>query len=230
MSYNSTMENRRIRTLIVDDRRGARDALRTLLATWQAVQVIGEADNADSAVQQVASLRPEVVIMDARMPITVGGSRHDAGGIEALKNIRHLWPDTQVIVLSLYGDFEGPALAAGASAFVLKGSDPAQLVRAVSRAASHNGEDGGSTSDGSERKAKLPKKNLFQTHWSDIRKQIRQRYPRRIKPEDLDRIEGATNRRAALCRLLAERCDELDESSANKEVDAILRDLSIPQL
>lgn len=71
----------------------------------------------------------------------------------------------------------------------------------------------------------IEKKGAFQTHWPAVRHAVRRRFPRRIQPADLDHVETFPNRRAALCRLLAERCDELDDDAADREIDSILNEI-----
>lgn len=119
-----------IRILLVDDQRLLRDGLRTLLELHPDLRVVGEAGDGLEAEVQVERLRPQVVLMDLRMP------RRD--GVAATSRITGRWPDVQVLVLTTYDDDElvFRSLEAGASGYLLKdvGSEAlAEAVRAASR-------------------------------------------------------------------------------------------------
>jgi DNA-binding NarL/FixJ family response regulator len=113
----------RIRALIVDDRPRSRQGLRALLVTWSEIEVVGEASNGAEALQLVERLRPDVVLMDARMPVM--------DGLEATRRIRCRWPQINVIVLTMYPDYRQRALAAGACTFLVKGGSSADLLAAI---------------------------------------------------------------------------------------------------
>jgi len=111
------------RVLVVDDDEGIRDALHDLL-TEEGMQIVGVAVDGDAGVQLARETRPDIVLMDLRMP--------GVDGVEATKLIRDFDPNVQVIILTAYDD---PALnqsaeAAGAFAYLIKGSS-ASLVRDV---------------------------------------------------------------------------------------------------
>jgi DNA-binding NarL/FixJ family response regulator len=111
-----------IRVLIVDDRPRARKSVKALLSTWQQVGEIYEAGNGREAVQLVRECQPHVVLMDVRMP--------EVDGLEATVQIKALWPQVKVVVLSMRLEYRNEALAAGADAFVGKG-EPADRLLAV---------------------------------------------------------------------------------------------------
>jgi DNA-binding NarL/FixJ family response regulator len=111
------------RLLIADDRARTRRALRAVLATQPGFQLIGEAADGEEAVAEVERLRPDVVILDIRMP------RLD--GIAATARIKARWPEIRVIAHSLAEDLSGQALAAGADAFVPKGAPASVLLKAL---------------------------------------------------------------------------------------------------
>jgi len=85
-----------IRLLIVDDQRLMREGLRTLLELEPDIQVAGEAGDGQEALQQYASLLPDVVLMDIRMPSWTG--------VEATRRLRHDYPQARVIILTTFDD------------------------------------------------------------------------------------------------------------------------------
>jgi DNA-binding NarL/FixJ family response regulator len=111
------------RVLVADDDEGIRQALRDLL-TEEGMEVVGEAADGAEAIDLALQAKPDVILMDLRMPVL--------GGAEATAKIREQLPTTQVIILSAYDD---PALnksaeEAGAYAYLVKGCS-AGLVRDV---------------------------------------------------------------------------------------------------
>ena len=116
-----------IKVVIVDDHEVVRLGLKSLLNRVADLQVVGEAGSAAEAEQVVEQTRPDVVVMDIRMP---GGS-----GIEACRAIRSRWPETRVIMLTSYSDDEAVigSVMAGASGYVLKQIGTQELVDAIRR-------------------------------------------------------------------------------------------------
>lgn len=118
-----------IRVLLVDDQLLFREGLGTLLSVHDDIQIIGEAENGQQAVQQVELLRPDVVLMDVRMPVL--------DGVAAAKQIHEKFPQTRVIMLTTFDDdeyvFEG--LRAGAAGYLLKDVPSQKLVEAIRVAA-----------------------------------------------------------------------------------------------
>lgn len=112
-----------IRVLIADDSVRARNGLRALLTTWPEVEVVDEVANGQEAVRVVAERRPDVVLMDLQMPVM--------DGLQATRAIKTAWPEVSVVVLTSYSDQQIAARAAGADAFVIKGSAPERLVSAL---------------------------------------------------------------------------------------------------
>lgn len=114
-----------IRVLLVDDQPIVRTGFRVVLGAAGGIDVVGEAGDGPAAVAAVASYRPDVVLMDVRMP---GGD-----GLTATEQITASYPDTRVLVVTTFDvdDYVRRALRGGASGFALKDSDPEDLVRAV---------------------------------------------------------------------------------------------------
>ncbi|MEU8274186.1 response regulator [Microbispora bryophytorum] len=113
------------RVLVVDDQAVVRDGLVLLLGLLPDMEVVGSASDGEAALRLVAGERPDVVLMDLRMP------RMD--GVEATRRIRAEFPDTQVVVLTTYTDDESvfAALRAGARGFLTKSADAEEIARAV---------------------------------------------------------------------------------------------------
>ena len=114
-----------IRLLIVDDQPLVRAGLRRIIEADDCLTVVGEANDGSHAVRQVAALRPDVVLMDIRMPIL--------DGIEATRQLRHASSDARVIVLTTFGldEYVIDALRAGAAGFVLKEAPPEHILSAI---------------------------------------------------------------------------------------------------
>ena len=114
-----------IRTMIVDDDRLVRLALADILTDTAEIEVVAQAADGEQAVQLAGSHRPDVVLMDVRMP------RLD--GIAATTRLRALPEPPQVITLTTFDldEYVYGSLAAGAAGFLLKDSDPSEIVRAV---------------------------------------------------------------------------------------------------
>ena len=118
-----------IRLIIVDDHPVVRDGLRGMLAGVPDLDVVGEASDGEEALRIIDELRPDVVLMDLRMP---GG-----GGLPATSAIAARHPGTAVVVLTMSDDDDSvfAALRAGARGYLLKESEGADIARAVRAAA-----------------------------------------------------------------------------------------------
>jgi len=113
------------RVLIVDDHEVVRIGLRTLVEHHGGLQVVGDAGTAAEAVAMAISLRPDVVLMDVRLP--------DESGIEACRKIRSALPDTRVLMLTSFSDDEAifASIMAGASGYLLKRIEAEQLYQGI---------------------------------------------------------------------------------------------------
>jgi DNA-binding NarL/FixJ family response regulator len=118
-----------VRVLLVDDQALFREALATLLSVREEVDVVGEAADGAAAVECAARLRPDVVLMDLRMP--------GLDGIAATRRLRAGQPDVRVIALTTFDTDEEvfAALRAGAVGYLLKDVSSARLVEAILAAA-----------------------------------------------------------------------------------------------
>jgi two-component system response regulator NreC len=119
------VERRLLRAVLVDDHSVVRAGLRFILDGVDGIEVVGEAGAADEALEQIRTVKPDVVFMDISLP--------GASGIELTRRVRRDYPETKVIILTLHEDehYFLQALQAGASAYVVKGSRPEELVAAV---------------------------------------------------------------------------------------------------
>jgi DNA-binding NarL/FixJ family response regulator len=111
------------RVLIADDRPRSRSGLRALLDLRPETVVVGEAADGQEAVRLVEECHPDVVLMDARMPVM--------DGLEATVLIKQRRPEVRVVVLTIHATYRAAALAAGADAFLIKGCPAAELLRAI---------------------------------------------------------------------------------------------------
>lgn len=117
-------ESAMLRVLVVDDNATMRREIRALLED-AGLTVVGEASHGGEGIMLARELRPEVVVMDVRMPIL--------DGIAATGYITRELPDTRVVVFSAFEDqlLAQAAQVAGASCFLIKGAPPANVVAAV---------------------------------------------------------------------------------------------------
>jgi DNA-binding NarL/FixJ family response regulator len=115
----------RLRVLLVDDDDLMRAGLRAVLSSDDSVDVAGEASDGREAVELAARLRPDIVLMDVRMP--------NMDGIAATRELLERVPSARVIVLTTFedDDYIFGSLSAGASGFLLKRTQPEELIAAI---------------------------------------------------------------------------------------------------
>ena len=114
-----------IKIVIADDHEVVRIGLSALLSRQDGMAVVGEAGSGDEAVRMVRALRPDVAVLDIRMP--------NGSGTDACRQITRELPDTAVVILTSYADADAlfDAIAAGARGYVLKRIGSTELVDAV---------------------------------------------------------------------------------------------------
>jgi DNA-binding NarL/FixJ family response regulator len=114
-----------VRVLIADDDDLMRAGLKAVLSSDPAIELVGEAGDGRAAIAQVHALRPDVVLMDVRMP--------DVDGITATRELTATAPQTKVLMLTTFeqDDYIFGGLAAGAAGFLLKRTTPEELIGAI---------------------------------------------------------------------------------------------------
>ena len=119
------MTSPRVRVLIVDDDDLMRAGLRGVLSSDEGIELVGEASDGREASYRVRVTRPDVVLMDVRMP--------DLDGISATRELLDAFPDVKVVILTTFeqDDYIFGALSAGASGFLLKRTRPEELIAAI---------------------------------------------------------------------------------------------------
>lgn len=114
-----------IRILICDDQAIARHGLQMILSTAPDLEIVGEAENGEAALEVVAQTMPDLVLMDLKMP--------KLNGVQATKLIRKRFPAVHILVLTTYDADEWvfDAVRAGAHGYLLKDAPPQQLLTAI---------------------------------------------------------------------------------------------------
>jgi len=122
----------RIRLLIADDQTLMRDGLKTIFDLEEDIDVVGTAENGEQALEMTERLKPDVVLMDIRMPVM--------DGVECTRLIKKRFPEVLVVVLTTFDDDEYiiQALNYGASGYLLKDMPGDRLIQAVRDAVSGN--------------------------------------------------------------------------------------------
>jgi DNA-binding NarL/FixJ family response regulator len=123
------MAENRIRVYLLDDHEVVRAGLKTMLEASGEIEVVGESDSAVDAANRIPALRPDVAVLDARLP--------DGSGIEVCRSIRSVDPTLHALILTSYDDDEAlfAAIMAGAAGYVLKDVRGNDLLDAIKRVA-----------------------------------------------------------------------------------------------
>jgi DNA-binding NarL/FixJ family response regulator len=119
------MSTPRVRVLLVDDDDLMRAGLKAVFSSDETIDVVGEAGDGRAAVSRTRELKPDLVLMDVRMP--------NLDGIAATRDVLAVSPDVRVVILTTFeqDDYIFGALRAGASGFLLKRTSPEELIAAV---------------------------------------------------------------------------------------------------
>jgi two-component system response regulator NreC len=117
---------KKIRIFIADDHPVFRNGIKSVLSASD-YDVIGEADNGNAALKAISAMKPDIAILDITMP--------DLDGIAVTRRVVEDVPETRVIILSMHADLNHPinAFRAGALGYVLKDSEPGEILKAVER-------------------------------------------------------------------------------------------------
>jgi len=118
-----------IRVMLVDDHEVVREGLRTVIARQSAMKVVAEAGTMAEAIDAAAKAKPDVIVMDVRLP--------DGSGVEACRAIREARPETRVVMLTSYADDEAlfASIVAGAAGYLLKQTRGQAVVDAITAVA-----------------------------------------------------------------------------------------------
>jgi DNA-binding NarL/FixJ family response regulator len=118
-----------IRVVVADDHPVVRDGLRALLATLSTMELVAEATTGREAIRAAVAGKPDVLVMDLRMP--------DLDGAAATAEIARVAPEVAVLVLTMFDDDESvfAAMRAGARGYLVKGASQAEIIRAITAVA-----------------------------------------------------------------------------------------------
>lgn len=124
-----TREDGPVRILMVDDHLIVREGLRWLLGQDPGFEIAGEAATADEAMEAIADVRPDVVLLDLHLP--------DRSGLEVLREIGNRFPDLPVVILTMSDqpEYVEEAVRAGAAGYLVKNAPQTELARALTAAA-----------------------------------------------------------------------------------------------
>ncbi len=123
------MTEPQVRVMLVDDHEVVREGLRTLIGRHKEMLVVAEAGTTAEAIEAAGKAKPDVIIMDVRLP--------DGSGVEACRTIREMHPETKVIMLTSYADDEAlfASIVAGAAGYLLKQTRGQAVIDAITAVA-----------------------------------------------------------------------------------------------
>ncbi len=200
----------KIRVLLVDDHPVVRAGLAVTVARDPALEVVGEAGDGVEALQLVSELKPDVVLMDLRLP--------KLDGIQATKEIRNAHPKAAIIILSAYDDdaYVAQAKRAGAGGYLIKDAPGALICHTIK--AVHRGEAPKVSSLGHPHRKEAPPDTDLYHHYET--KPLLHRHS--LTPREMDvlklLVEGLTNKAIARGLFIA-------EVTAKKHVQSIIAKL-----
>jgi DNA-binding NarL/FixJ family response regulator len=125
MTAQPAVESRPVRVIVVDDQTLLREGIATLLRADPRIEVAGQGCNGQEAVDLTASLQPDVVLVDIKMPVM--------NGIQAVIEIKQHWPRVRVVILTsyVYDGYVVEALMAGADGYMLKDTTPMAFISGI---------------------------------------------------------------------------------------------------
>jgi DNA-binding NarL/FixJ family response regulator len=175
-----------VRLLIADDHALVREGMRAMLASEPNLEVVGEAENGREALELCRELRPDLILMDVRMP--------EMDGMAATRVIKGEYPSTSVLIVTTHEspEYLMDAIRAGAAGYVLKDSTKHQLLNAVRRVI--NGESPLNQELAMQLLQRLTSEN--QRHTAPLPESVRKRQEETL-------AEPLTNREIEILRLLA---------------------------
>ncbi len=123
------MTEPQVRVMLVDDHEVVREGLRTLIGRHKEMLVVAEAGTTAEAIEAAGKAKPDVIIMDVRLP--------DGSGVEACRTIREMHPEAKVIMLTSYADDEAlfASIVAGAAGYLLKQTRGQAVIDAITAVA-----------------------------------------------------------------------------------------------
>lgn len=115
----------KLRILLAEDHKTVREGIKLLVNSQPDMEVIGEADNGEAAIEDVNRLSPDMIVMDVSMPVL--------NGLKATKRLRDNYPDLVILILTRHTDdgYLQQLIGAGANGYVLKQSAPDELINAI---------------------------------------------------------------------------------------------------